>query len=676
MRSRRALGAGTIAAVLTAAISCVPPIPPNTDLVPGGTVEPDPAPADRPWPLHLIDGRYRGANALGPGDVNHDGLTDYVTNYEFDQRYVISLHPPAGADPTAAWQTIDLLSSTAVPGHGSDTENAALGDLDGDGNLDVVGAQGGHITPFWEGFEPGVRVIWGPSPGEDVTDAGNWVDAGRLPASLDIGHTLSVEVRDVDGDGAPDIVSGGRQLFLGGPYSSINWFEAPADPAQRRDLSKWVRHEIDPVARSGHGFEWGDFDGDGAEDLVLNNADFDTAEAHESVTWYRNPGPAAVSTSGPWQANVIDMDPGFGPKPGTEVVDLDGDGRTDVLTTTAEDIYWYRNDPGEPTGFEKVVITKPVETHQFSRPVRVGDLNGDGRPDIVGGLVHEDGNLPEDEYSLFWMEYSGTEPAADNWTTHVVKYGPGRTMLMEAFGEKWDMMSLHDVDGDGDLDVVANSEEWFVNDGFEFTPWDAVANPESQSVMWFENTLDEPTELKLADPGDVPLVIEAEDPTILTGGPLVPRSRFGAGRYAGFSATGYLQAFRGLSTLLDPTATESERAAGAFSSSRPGHVRYDLFLPTEATRDLWVRRLVPSTFGYTDSTAQRDSVWASIDGGQWAALDQVSAPANTWVWVKVASEVALGAGEHQIALKFREPGYAIDQIVLAPLGWVPPVGGA
>ena len=671
--SRALLAVGTAATAVAASCTAAPV--PNTLLTPGHTLEPTPAAVDRPWPMHLIDGRFRGSNALGPGDVNHDGLTDAVTNYEFDQRYVIELHPPAGSDPRTAWQTVDLKTNSSYPGHGSDTENAALADLDGDGNLDVIGTQGGHITPFWEGFEPGVRVIWSPGPGGDVTDAAQWTDAGRFPASLSTGHMLWVQARDLNGDGATDLVLGGRQMFFGGPYSSIHWLEAPADPAQRRDLARWVRHDIDPTAHSGHGFQWGDIDGDGNPDLVNVNADFDTEDADESVTWYRNPGPAAAATSGPWVAHEVDRDPAFDVKPGLAMADLDRDGRVDIITQTAKDVYWYRADPAAPSGFTKVVIPKPPETQQFSRPVRVADMNGDGRPDLVGGLVHTDGTLDEAKFSVFWMEYSGAAPAAGNWTTHVIRHGNGRPMLIGAFGEKWDMMSLIDVDGDGDLDVVANSEEWWVNDGLEVTAFDAVRHSESQAVVWFENTLgDAPPHHPGA--GAAPLVLEAEAPTLLGGGALVPRSQFGPGRCAGFSGTGYLQAFRALDTTFDPGATSAERSAGAVSADRPGGVRYDITLGEAGPRDLWVRRLVPATFGYSGGGAAADSAWASIDGGAWAALDQQPRPTDTWVWVKVAPAVPLAAGNHQLALKLREPGYAIDQVVLAPVGWAPPSGAA
>jgi len=51
---------------------------------------------DATWIMHPIDSRFRGSNALGGGDVNGDGLPDYVTNYEFDQRYVVSTRAGRG----------------------------------------------------------------------------------------------------------------------------------------------------------------------------------------------------------------------------------------------------------------------------------------------------------------------------------------------------------------------------------------------------------------------------------------------------------------------------------------------------------------------------------------------------------------------------------------------------
>jgi hypothetical protein len=165
---------------------------------------------DEAWPMHPIDSRFRGANALMPGDVNQDGYTDYITNYEFSQRLVIELHPGAAGDVRAPWPTVEVKApQPPFVGDAIDPEHSALGDLDGDGNLDAVAAQGYSERVWWEGSQPGIRIVWGP-PKELVLDPEAWIDAGRIPATIDRGHFIYVVPFDVNGDGANDIVSGGR----------------------------------------------------------------------------------------------------------------------------------------------------------------------------------------------------------------------------------------------------------------------------------------------------------------------------------------------------------------------------------------------------------------------------------------------------------------------------------
>ncbi|MFN8644834.1 MAG: hypothetical protein U0802_25390 [Candidatus Binatia bacterium] len=159
------------------------------------------------WPMHPIDSRFRGSNSLGAGDVDGDGRIDYVTNYEFDQRYVVQFHPPAGVDPRLPWPTV-VAYYLGGRQNGTDTETAELADLDGDGNVDIVGGQGWH-TAWWEGQAAGIRIIWGPPRGEVMNPAA-WTDAGRIPATIDTGHYPRCDPFDVNGDGALDVLFGGR----------------------------------------------------------------------------------------------------------------------------------------------------------------------------------------------------------------------------------------------------------------------------------------------------------------------------------------------------------------------------------------------------------------------------------------------------------------------------------
>jgi hypothetical protein len=75
--------------------------------------------------------------------------------------------------------------------------------------------------------------------------------------------------------------------------------------------------------------------------------------------------------------------------------------------------------------------------------------------DIGWALIHRDGTLPRDKAALYWMEDS-----SGMWRTHVIKWGNGFRGLGTFNGEKWDQLVPRGVDGDGDVDIVANCEEY------------------------------------------------------------------------------------------------------------------------------------------------------------------------------------------------------------------------
>ena len=304
---------------------------------------------------------------------------------------------------------------------------------------------------------------------------------------MDRGHLLYVRSRDINGDGAMDIVAGGRVLgthstakMAGKRTAGIVWIEAPADQGARRNLSKWTVHDIDPLTAGGHGFVFVDIDRDGDEDIANSNADWNTKPSDEMVLWYENPGTGSAQQKAPWPMHVIYKGSEIYSKGQMAAGDIDLDGRADLCVQTEKSVLYFRPTGQNPVTWERIVIPKPAMTQWLARPTKLGDINGDGRLDIVGMLIHDEkGNLPADKASVFWMEWRGEKPRADNWITHVVKWSDGVNTGRKYQGEKWDHCCFSDMDADGDLDIVGNCEEHYTGDRSKRTT--------NVGVVWFEN---------------------------------------------------------------------------------------------------------------------------------------------------------------------------------------------
>ncbi|WP_020469956.1 FG-GAP repeat domain-containing protein [Zavarzinella formosa] len=294
-------------------------------------------------------------------------------------------------------------------------------DLNGDGHLDIVVAGLGSVFPTDEAVG---SVVWLESDGKQNFKTHVLMTGLRRVADVRAG--------DLNGDGKPDLVVAEFGYLQG----SIRWLENKGN-GQFRDHELWAvpgcihcpildlngdgkpdivalvsqdDEEVVVFENKGNGefkrrslyrpdnFDLGssglfvaDLDQDGKPDLLLTTGDnleiyYPAPQPWHGCVWLRNRG------DGTFEPKQI------GHLPGTYaagVGDLDGDGDLDVVLVgmfndwhnpAAASVVWLEND-GKQNFTTRQIDTRP--SHLAT--VAVGDLNGDGRADIVAGSLHLQG---------------------------------------------------------------------------------------------------------------------------------------------------------------------------------------------------------------------------------------------------------------------------------------------
>jgi len=274
-------------------------------------------------------------------------------------------------------------------------------------------------------------------PAEPSWSAVKWTAVVIDPAMAGDDKTLA----DIDGDGYLDIVAGGKLA----ENEPLTWYRYPS----------WQKYVIAwPVEEFTTEMDAHDMDNDGDVDLVVCDG-----PSGINCRYYVNPRPSGdpkvqsawtsrnIGSGGTWVHDVMvgdynkDNRPdvitnrglftqnangsfSLGSPAGGCFGDVDNDGDLDIVAPGT----WYENPgwgthpaPGGGGNEEKV---------------RVADLNGDGRRDII--LNSGDGTA-----DLAW--YSSSTPKSGPWTKHLIEAGVvgGHTL------------DTGDVDGDGDLDVLS-----------------------------------------------------------------------------------------------------------------------------------------------------------------------------------------------------------------------------
>lgn len=373
-----------------------------------------------PWVRHTIEAQRDGAaHDAVFADLDGDGRLELVTTSTQSHNLVWYEVPD---DPrTSPWPRHVIATGVL-------SEGLALADISGNGRLDVLTGPAWYEQPgdptesTWVArviapdYRERCRVQVGDVSGNGVPEVllveGEYVDGGwGLFSTADGGQTWerrtfedetlyfahTALLTDFDGDGDLDIVL--AEMGQGGWNAPRNirakvlWYENVDGAGQT-----WRRHLVNMGVGS-HEARLGDVDGDG-ELEIAGKSWKEPAEVH---VFKRVPGPAPFSD---YVHTFIDRDK-EAPAIDALVVDLDGDGREDVLCGDQ----WYHAPDWTKRKFCK-------QSGVIGQVIAVLDVDGDGRLDVIGtkapGLTNE----------LYWLK-APLDPLNGEWTPYYIGTGDG-----------------------------------------------------------------------------------------------------------------------------------------------------------------------------------------------------------------------------------------------------------
>ncbi|HEX3148281.1 MAG TPA: VCBS repeat-containing protein [Gemmataceae bacterium] len=315
---------------------------------------------------------------------------------------LLALAIPAAAEPKITWKKTVLDTKFR-------SEGVAVADVNKDGKIDVLNGEYWYEAPDWKPHE------MQPPKDHGTGEAG-------------YSRSFLCWAEDINGDGYPDLI------VIDFPGVPCYWMENPkGDPTKH-----WTKHEIWHSACN-ETPQYVDLFGNGKRVLIMGYQKKGTKfDGKEGQMAYFTPGkdPTAL-----WEMHPI-SEMGVPPTM-REKKDKDGNvakdknGKTVMEATPGTGKYI----PG---------------TERFSHGLGVGDINGDGRLDVIctGG----------------WWEH----PAKVNgepWTFHPANLGPAAADMF-----------VHDMDGDGKADVLASSAH-------QFGIWAYIQKPGKDGPSFLQQTL-------------------------------------------------------------------------------------------------------------------------------------------------------------------------------------------
>jgi hypothetical protein len=257
------------------------------------------------WPAIDCGSAHNVEDAM-LADLDADGRIDVISSTEGGHKSILVHWAPSKGDyhDSKGWTTSEF--PKVLTGNRR-WMFAVAHDVNEDGHLDLVVA----------GKSQDAKIAWLEAPHSNKRNLARW----KFHEMSNAGWIMSVISSDMDGDGDSDILVSDRNPSGGLP--GVRWLENPKPDGDQ--TKPWPNHFVSEMGDKPDFIDQADMDGDGDMDIIAPSKEPDRIDWHERL-----------DASGlHWIEHEIHFPPNMGHSKGVSVGDINLDGQLDIVLSCA-----------------------------------------------------------------------------------------------------------------------------------------------------------------------------------------------------------------------------------------------------------------------------------------------------------------------------------------------------